>query len=288
MKQPLLLTVFLASAITAVAQAQTTDIKASFKNLVDTRIEGEDKFNQKGMKVTIQFKGYDLEDALGLYKFNVTSASSGLGRNLMLKEENNQHPLWHFEKLKGKPYAEKEIKLKNPRRDASSVSIMGTAEVYTPTKSSVIEVANYLSQSQKPLQQPQIKKHNIEFAYVTQAEQQKVQKEIEEKKKNNPENLGEAFGEAFKQMFGGMMGGWGDPENTIVFNIKDPQEKIVHLEFQTATGEELKTNGRSYGGTRYSVTLNEKPNPTDKLIIHLATDDAIRQVPFNLNEVTLP
>src|ERR1039457_5582194 len=54
------------------------------------------------------------------------------------------------------------------------------------------------------------------------------------------QKLGDAFGELFKGMLGGSMS---NSKDAIQIYIKDPEKRIVGLEFQDAQGKPLKTRG---------------------------------------------
>lgn len=75
------------------------------------------------------------------------------------------------------------------------------------------------------------------------------------------------------------------------YKLKDPGNKVAVIEFCTADGKPLKTNGTSsmgFGSTKScSVTI---PNAPDKATvkIHLLTDKSVIKVPLKLTGVKLP
>ncbi|HSE98984.1 MAG TPA: hypothetical protein VLD57_12020, partial [Blastocatellia bacterium] len=147
-----------------------------------------------------------------------------------------------------------------------------------------------------PISAPALKAAGIEITMWTKEQFEARRKAEEERLKKEQKaeagNLGEALGEALVKAFGGLFGSLDSlSPNSIAFQIKDPQSKLVGIEFQDAKGAVISgsrfTSGSSKDQTRVH-DFDEKLPETTKVKLYVLTPRSIVKTPFKLNNVPLP
>ncbi|MGN6554988.1 MAG: hypothetical protein ACTHLW_14870, partial [Verrucomicrobiota bacterium] len=89
-----------------------------------------------------------------------------------------------------------------------------------------------------------------------------------------------------KGMFSGMMGS--DSKNSVKLYIKDPDKRVVEVEFQDANGKALKRRGSWSSNEMRSQDLDAPPPADTQLMISLATPEATQTFPFKVENIPLP
>jgi len=94
-----------------------------------------------------------------------------------------------------------------------------------------------------------LKKYRVEVVYLTKDSYEAKKKQIQETAKNPKptENSARRSGDLFKGMFGGTMAS--DSKNSVKLYVKDPDKRVIDVEFQDASGQcaqdrEQLVNGR--------------------------------------------
>ena len=285
--------------INATASAQVRVLEGSVNE--SRRNDGFSSALQVDLKVV----GDVLKDAKGI-RVTVDKAVDESGKNLL--DDKKTEKDFQQINLQGENSTKLSLELKPSERKATVIrEISGYLEIFLPTKDpkSVITVAGVMKGAGKPLVNPALKAAGLEVTLWTReqfevrkkAEEERIRKEQEEKRKKGGaqpmEDLAELMVEGLSKLFGGMFGGFDElSENSIVLTIKDPNAKLLDIEFQDVKGKPLKTGRSSSSGGpdgRTSVfDLDEKLTDTARVKFALLTPASISKVPFKLVNVALP
>jgi hypothetical protein len=99
------------------------------------------------------------------------------------------------------------------------------------------------------------------------------------------EQMGEGIGKAFAGMFGGMMGGG---KNSIIVQVKDPQSKLIKIEFLDASGKTVRTGGCMTMGEVRSYDFEEPLPAGSQLRVYVATPKSLVKAPLVIRDFFLP
>jgi hypothetical protein len=288
LRGPLLrgLVVFLALPFTINAQtAAPTPVRASVGDVTDNRTTGS--FNSE-CKIELKFSGDGAADASRVRQVHLTKAVDEVGRDLIPKKDDSSSDFGNSSS--GSSTLKAEVKLRNPSRNATVIKLVeGNVELFNPTLANggILIIKDILKHPAEPVENPVLKKYGIQLIYLTKESYEAKKKELEAQHKDDAGGpIGQAFGDLFKGMFSGMMSS--DSKNSVKLYVKDPDKRVVEVEFQDAAGKPLKR--------RSSWSMNEMRNqdfdaplpPDTQLLIDLATPEAVRTFPFKLENVPLP
>lgn len=285
--------------INATASAQVRVLEGSVNE--SRRNDGFSSVLQVDLKVV----GDVLKDAKGI-RVTVERAVDETGKNLL--DEKKAEKDFKEISLQGENSTKLSLELKPSERKAAVIKeISGFLEIFLPTKDpkSVITVAGVMKGAGKPLVNPALKAAGLEVTVWTReqfevrkkAEEERIRKEQEEKRKKGGaqpmEELGELLVAGLSKLFGGMFGGFDElSENSIVLTVKDPNAKLLGIEFEDANGKALKTGRSSSSGSQDGRTsvfdLDEKLTDTARVKFAILTPASISKVPFKLVNVALP
>lgn len=183
------------------------------------------------------------------------------------------------------------IGFKAPRRDVTEIEkIEGTLEYFTiseENKSKVI-LPNFINHTNEnllagspPLKLILINYNEMKKVYGTDdyyPEIKRIQQEV---------GIGKTIEETdvfFSDLFYFQNN---NPDLELNFYIEDP-DKIIHkLTVYNSNGKKM-SNTYSNSGNRYRISLSEEPLPDWKLEIHIKTKAAIKEIPFQFNNIKLP
>jgi hypothetical protein len=240
-------------------------------------------------KLELKFTGDAAADAGTVRRVRVTEALDELGRDLRLgKEDNDSSSLFGSSRSGGALKAE--VKLRNPSRNASVIkSLKGEVELFSPSEANgaILTLKDVLKHPAEPIANPVLSKYGIVLMYLTKETYEAKKKEVEAKTSTDASGnkLGEAFGEMFKGMFGGMMSG---SKDALQMYVKDPEKRVVNLEFQDAQGKPLKTRSKWSSNDFQQTELAGSPPPDTKLVVQLAVPEAVKTLSFEVRDVSLP
>lgn len=264
---------------------QPVPVKASVGDIADNRTTGP--FNSE-CKVELKFTGDAATDAASVRQVRVSKAVDELGRDLTREETPDSFGSSGFGQRSGA--LKTEVRLRNPSRNATVIKILvGQVELFTPSPANggILTIKDILKRPGEPIPNAALNKYGIELMYLTKESYEAKKKQIAEQQKNQAGGqLGDAFGELFKGMFAGMMSS--DTKNSIKLYVKDPQKRVVEIEFQDAEGKPLKRAGGWSSGELRQTDLNAPPPADTQLVLHLATPEALQSFPFSIENIPLP
>jgi len=296
---PCLLLIFAALSINATASAQVRVLEGS---VAETR--RNDGFSS-GLQVELKVVGDVLKDAKGI-RVIVEKAVDETGKNLL--EEKKAEMDFKEINLQGDNNTKLSLELKPSERKSSVIKeISGYLEIFLPTKDpkSVITLASVMKGAGTPLSDAALKSAGLEVTIWTKeqyearkkAEEERLRKEQEEKRKKRGtepmEELGELLVAGLGKIFGGMFGGFDElSESSIVLTIKDPNAKLLDIDFEDAQGKPVKSSRTSSVGNQEGRTLvfslDEKLPDTARVKFAVLTPASVSKVPFKLINVALP
>lgn len=198
--------------------------------------------------------------------------------------------------------------MKNPERRANAVQeISGAVETVAPQRDpkATITLANVQRDIGKPIANAALKAAGIEvtvwnkaiFDARKKAEEERLNKEIEAKarkaeKSGDLADAAELLGQGLMAIFGSMFSSFASmDENDLAFSVKDPQSKLVTIEFEDAAGKKIERGGRTtIGGDPRTIIygFKEKLPATTRIKLYVLTPRAVMTTPFKLTNVPLP
>ncbi len=262
-----------------------TPLHASVGDVTDNRSTGS-FFSE--CKMELKFTGDAAADAGTVRQVRLIAAVDELGRDLKPATEEDAASR-SFNTSRSGGTLKTEVKLKNPSRNATTIkTVKGEVELFSPTEANgaILRIKDVLKHPAEPIQNPALAQYGISLMYLTKEAYEAKKKELSSAASGTAGNqLGEAFGELFKGMFGNMMSG---SKDALQLYVKDPQKRVVELEFQDAEGKPLKTNGKWSTSDFQQVQLTAPPPPDTQLVIQLAVPSAVKTFPFEIHDIPLP
>lgn len=259
-----------------------------------------------GLEVELKVLGDALVDAKAM-RLSIDAAADDTGRNLI--GEKTESPEFKEIDLSGKTAATAKIELKNPVRQATAIQeLSGSVELFIPQRDvdSVATVTNLSKNLGVPISAPALKPAGIElviwnknqFEARKKDEEERLKKELAAKRKKDGEgasedNIGESLADGLQKMFGSLFSSFARmEENSLAFQINDPQSRLVGIEFEDDRGKPIGTNGRmTMGGGKEKTTIyefSERLPEGARIKIYILTSKATIKVPFKLTNVPLP
>jgi hypothetical protein len=281
-------------AMVALGNEQAADVRVQVGDVKDSRTTGKFFAN---LEIELKFMGVDLDGAKGL-RCMVTKAVDDTGRSL-LKEEKEESSYSDINDNNSNQTQIK-IKLKNPSRKAATVKeLSGEINVFRPDKdpASKVMVTNLVGRPKIVVSHPSLTAAQIQMTVLSKAQYdadlQTEEKAAEAKAKAGADKTGEDIGKAMADgmgkaltgMFGGgMMGG----KNSVIIRIKDPQSKLVTVEFLDASGKAIRRDGMSRISDIQCYDFSEPLPIGAQLRINVATSKSVVKVPLMLKDLALP
>ncbi|HWO01479.1 MAG TPA: hypothetical protein VNS63_19625 [Blastocatellia bacterium] len=257
-----------------------------------------------GMEVELKLVGDVLVDAKGM-RLTVDAAVDDTGRNL-IGEKTEKSEFTEVD-MSDKTAASTKVSLKNPVRQATAIlELAGSVELFIPARdgNSVATVTNLNRNLGVPISAPALKAAGIDiviwnknqFEARKKAEEEKLKKEMAAKRKKDGEgegDIGDSLADGLQKMFGSLFSGFARmEENSLAFQIADPQSKLVNIEFEDDRGKPIGTNGRmTMGGGKDKTTIyefSEKLPDAARVRFYVLTSKATIKAPFKLTNVPLP
>jgi len=281
----------------ALPAAGQSNAKVVLAEVVDDRIS--DKMMSGGLVLVMNLEGEGLEGVKSA-RFRLKEAKADTGQSLL--DPKAKVPDFTDRNVNG---GRVQASLASPPREATSVRVSGTAELFVPSRDpgSVVKVPGFLARLDKPAAAKGLKANGVELTVLSKeayaAEQKKNR--LDEKKialiraegkergmKDEEIDALVEMARAFEEMGGGPL-----PENVLLLKIARPgYDKVQEIWVETAAGEKIESGG-SQGSGREDAFLKQvemrEPLPKDAvLVVSLFTDKAIVSVPFEMKEVVLP
>lgn len=277
-------------AVVVLNSERAAGVMVQAGDVKDSRTTGKFFAN---LEVELKLLGDDLEGAKG-YRCSVTTAIDDTGRNL-IKEDKNRKDFSDIDN-DNPNNIQVTIQLKNPARKATTVKeIAGEIDIFKPGNdpTSVVTITNLAGQTKTLLKHPTLSAAKISIMVLTKKQQDEAAKAAEQSQANEAktdpekggEEIGKALGKAFSGMFGGMMG---SSENSMIMQIKDPQSKLLKIEFLDASGKVIRPEGCMRSSEVRSFDFPEPLPQEAQLRIYVATAKSFVKAPFTLRDVFLP
>jgi hypothetical protein len=267
------------------ADAPKPTVSAAVGDVTDTRTTGS-FFSE--CKLELKFTGDAANDAATVRQVRVKNAVDDQGRDLTRNDDRESFSSFNSTQHHG--VLKTDLRLRNPSRNASVIRLVdGEVEFFSPTSANggVLTIKDILKHPAEPVQNEALKKYGIELMYLTKEAYDAKKKEFEQQKATDSGGkLGEAFGELFKGMFSGMMSS--ETQNSVKLYVKDPEKRVINIEFQDASGHPLKTTSSWSMGELRQVEFKSLPAADTQLRIHLATPAALQTFAFKVENVALP
>ncbi|CCQ90791.1 exported hypothetical protein [Nitrospina gracilis 3/211] len=255
----------------------------------DTRTTGN-HFGRCEVELTVM--GPAVPDSAGIYDVKVGYAVDDTGR-ILISDKGVQRGFFKHNKDRESKLTH-DVKLKNPNRSAQFIQILrGHVLLFRPSASNggQVEVRGFMQKPGEWIQDPALNDSDIRIMYITKetlekrkAEQKKKMMESEEM-----EQFGQQLGDAMLKMIEGLFGGMmKDYKNSLNFIVEDPLKRVVDMKFLDAAGKEMDSASRSHFGEVRAYSFKEQPSPATRMVLYLASPDAILKVPFDLKNIALP
>jgi hypothetical protein len=247
-----------------------------------------------GLEVELKVMGDLLSDAKAI-RLLLDTAVDETGRNIVNEKETETDfkEISEYERNAAKI----DLKLKTPARQAMHIrEITGSFEIFVPGKdpASTITITDIQRSTGTPISAPALRAAGIEITMWTKQQFEARRKAEEEKLKKSEKggDLGEALGQALGKLFGGLFGSLDSlSENSIAFQIKDPQSKLVGIEFQDAKGAAISGSRLSSGSPEDQTRIHDfesKLPDTTRVKLYVLTPRSVVKAPFKLNNIPLP
>jgi hypothetical protein len=280
-------------AMAVTGNAQTSDVRVQVGDVKDSRTTG--KFFAD-LEIELKLMGDDLEGTKGL-RCTVTKAVDDTGRNL-IKEKEDRESKFSDVNDNSPNQAEVTVELKNPTRKAVTVKeLSGEIDLYRPGKdpASIIVVTNIVGRPKIVVSQPSLTAAQIQMTILSKkqydADLQAEAKAAEAKKAagKQGDDIGKAMAEGMGKAFAGMFGGGGmGGENSVIIRLKDPQSKLVKIEFLDASGKKVDGDGMWSSGDIRCYDFSQQLPKGAYLQISVATPKSLVKVPLMIKEIALP
>jgi len=271
------------------------EIKVSVANVEDQRFS-EDRFG--GLTIELQLTGTAAAEIKAV-RVNVKSARDDGGTTL--NKPGKEERARDFEEFSVDRHPGPEIRLSNPRRDASSIEVAGEVELFIPARDpgTKQKIDKFLSQPDKPISNASLKSAKVEITPLSPKEYKARQAKGRPTKEQIAEE-GKKHGASEKEIQEALalvdalsaLGGEEPSDNSVLLETKDPDGRIISVELARADGSELHSQGRSSNGGRelkmMKIDLAEKPPADAALVVTLRTPKSVVTVPLSLKEVALP
>lgn len=266
----------------------------------------DNRFSVSENPEELQMRG-GLELRLKLKGTNLDRAAAS---RIVVKEARDDRGTLLSEGLKAPDFTSSEYQaaglncsVKSPARDATSVKLKGTVELFVPGRdpNATVNIEKALSKLDKPYSSPKLKTLKLQLTPLSIANYKKMvedrkltpEKKEELRKRAKDEGIPEkefelmmGLAEAFSQIDGPV------PDNAVILSGKDKDfDRIFRVEILGADGKPVSVpaRGTSSFGEDAIMRLEPKdplpPNPTLQVLV--LTDKSRVSFPFELN-VPLP
>lgn len=292
---PLVLGALAAAGTIAPAQAQSK-VQVVLSEVVDDRIS--EGMMTGGLVLSLNLEGTDLEKVESA-RFRLREAKTDGGKSLL--DPKAEPPDFTDRNVNG---GNVQVSLASPPREAKSVRIAGTAELFVPSRdpASLVRIPGFAAKLDKKLESKGLKAAKVELTVLSREKYaaEKEKDRLDEAKIAKIRAEGKARGmkdeeiDAVVEMAKAFEGIGGDlPEHGLFLSIPRPGEaRIQEIRLETAAGEPIETGSSASSGNETGVLRQVElraPLPKDAvLVVSLFTDKSLVSVPFELKEVLLP
>jgi len=265
---------------------QPVPIKAIVSEVTDNRSFG---MMRSECRLELIFASDSAANALAVRKVIVKRAVDELGRDITPTDEDLRLPP-AIAANRMIAALRTQLKLRSPSRHATVINLVeGEVEFFSPTPANngICIIRDILTHPSEPIQNAILKKYGIELTYLSKESYEEKKKEFDEQqKKAIGGGLGEAFGRTVNTPFGTIMPT--DSKSLVRLYVKDPDNRVLDLEFQDANGKPLIRRNWSSSGVVRNYGFDSPPPAGTQLLMYLATPEAVQTLPFKIENIPLP
>lgn len=225
------------------------------------------------------------------YRIIVTKAVDNTGVDLVRPESSASE----FQSFDSKRPVRS--KLKSPARNAVAIKeLSGDVELFCPKRdpAASVVVKAFRKHTGTPFDSDTLKSARIQVAAWTSDQYQALEKKREAEAPEAVRSLRRQSRNRFSAGFGNHNAGMGP--NDFVFTINGAHEKLIGIEFRDNAGKTIPIRGSGVGYRQegpqmernLSYHFDERLPDTTKLVIFVATQEALTKIPFTLADVALP
>jgi len=245
-----------------VNSVHAADVRINVGDIEDKRSTGRYSSN---LDVELKFLGDDIEGVKG-FRCTVTKAVDDTGRDLV-KEEKKTKEFSDFN-ADNPARTKVSVKLNNPSRKAATVKeISGEIEMFMPDNdpASIVTITN----PKITLSHPSLTAAQIKISILSK------------------EQMNKEMGEAFVD---GIVSGESldSDENKVKAYIKDPQSKLVKIEFLGSSGKVIRPKWTTTFNNVRSYYFSESLPKGMPIRVYVATPKSLIKVPFMFRDLALP
>lgn len=282
---PALLALCLASCLGAAENTPAApDFRAAVSEVTETRSTGN---QNSSCRLEFSFTGDVASDALCVRSIQLTKAVDGNGRNLLLPTPSNHYSNLDLDRrtlvLKGN------TSVRNPSRNTATIKeLSGKVELFSPsdTNGGLVTLADALKTPGANLANDSLKASKIEVSYLTKDTFAAKKKELEEQQaKNIPAGMS-GMANAFRSIFSGFIPS--DAKNSVCLLILDPEKRVLEVALTDADGKALQRRGRNTMGSIWQLNYDEAPPSDARLVLYVASPEALKTYTFTVENVALP
>jgi hypothetical protein len=321
---PLVIRMFVAfSALAASVRAEnsTPTLRANVDQVDDYRTTTG---TRTSCRLTLTLLGDATTDFTGSLRIRLLKATDDLDRDLVPKSNSTfDRYASAFSRVPSMPNMalHGSITLKNPSRRAETIKLIeAVAELYSPTETNhgIVEIPDALAKPGVSYANPVLEKYGIELTYITEdaaAELRKTtpsdgplsvqdelvrlnavaaevarRREIRELDAGNqsPSSPPAILPPSRATLTTPVPVPNSSPASRLTIQVKDPNNKLVELEWRDVRGKTLRTRSNLNYGPIRTVTLTDAPPKDAQLVAYVATAEAVKEYSLKLENVALP
>jgi hypothetical protein len=276
-----------ASAFTGIAPAASNDVQVTVESVSDSRSTGN---SSPRCSVQLRFSGGDVSDAYNIHDVRVTTAVDDTGHDLRA-EPNPERDRMRFSQgfygPQGNNFAQQSmhaVELLSPPRESHSIKLLeGEAELLFPTTENggLVIIKNFLAHPGQTLTNPALKKLNVNITYFGKdGDEANTSTQRVQSTPSTPLDPTQTPRRLPFRRLNQMPG--------LQFSVDDPDHRLVDMTFMDAYCRQTWGGMNSMGpNTRVYQLQGEVPS-TLRLYIYLAAPEAIKTVPFKIENIELP
>jgi len=279
----------LTSAFVGIARAVTNDIRVVVDNVMDMRATGN---SLPRCQVQLSFSGADVADAFEIHDVRIMAAVDDTGRDLRVDSEQEKARRRLFPSnaytSPGNAYAPQTahtVELVSPARDARTIKVLeGEADLLfpTPENGGLVIIKNFMAHPGDAFSDPLLKRSNVTIAYLGK-------EGSEANTSNKTVQAIPALPPGPTQMprripFGKRPG----PGKGLQFSVDDPDHRLADMVFMDSYGRQIWVGMSSVGNGSRTYQFQSEISSNLQLRVYLATPEAIKTVPFKIENIALP
>jgi hypothetical protein len=239
--------------------------------------------------VQLRFSGGDVPDAYNIHDVRVTTAVDDTGHDLRA-EPNPERDRMRFSQgyygPQGNNFAQQSmhaVELLSPPREAHSIKLLeGEAELLFPTTENggLVIIKNILAHAGETFTNPALKKLNVNITYLGSGDEVNTSTQKLQSTSSTPQDPVPQVRRLPFRRFSQMPG--------LQFSVDDPDHRLVDMTFMDAYCRQAWGGMNSMNDNIRVYQLQGAVPSSLRLYIYLAAPDAIKTVPFKLENIDLP